>query len=257
MIHNIFAQNVRITESEMNTESDFACGHKRILVVEDDEILASVVSDHLERFGYVTAVSDGRTDVMELFRSFAPHAVLLDVGLPGSSGYHWCDLIRRESRCPILFVSAQSGEADQILALMRGADDFVCKPFSLDILKAKIEAQLRRAYGELSGDGEGILSYGDVRLSERRMTIACDGREAELTKTELMALRLLIGDGGFVVSRARLLREVWDDECFVEDNTLNVVMGRVRKRLAQVRSRATVRAVRGVGYVLEMPEGER
>ena len=243
--------------SKMNKESGFTCKRKRILVVEDDENLASIVSEHFERFGYATAVSDGRADVMDLFRSFAPHAVLLDIGLPGNSGYHWCDLIRRESRCPILFISAQSGEADQILALMRGADDFVCKPFSLDILKAKIEAQLRRAYGELSGGEEDLLSYGDVRLSDRKMTIACEGREAELTKTELMALRLLVGDGGCVVSRARLLREVWDDECFVEDNTLNVVIGRIRKRLAQVGSHAEVRAVRGVGYVLEMPEEEK
>lgn len=241
----------------MNKESGFTCKHKRILVVEDDENLASIVSEHFERFGYATAVSDGRADVMDLFRSFAPNAVLLDIGLPGNSGYHWCDLIRRESRCPILFISAQSGEADQILALMRGADDFVCKPFSLDILKAKIEAQLRRAYGELSGGEEDLLSYGDVRLSDRKMTIACEGREAELTKTELMALRLLVGDGGCVVSRARLLREVWDDECFVEDNTLNFVIGRIRKRLAQVGSHAEVRAVRGVGYVLEMPEEEK
>ena len=104
---------------------------------------------------------------------------------------------------------------------------------------------------------EDLLSYGDVRLSDRKMTIACEGREAELTKTELMALRLLVGDGGCVVSRARLLREVWDDECFVEDNTLNVVIGRIRKRLAQVGSHAEVRAVRGVGYVLEMPEEEK
>ena len=241
----------------MKINSNYACERKRMLIVEDDERLAFVVSDHFERFGYVTTVSDGRTDVMELFRSFAPHVVLLDIGLPGSSGYHWCDLIRRESRCPILFVSAQSGEADQILALMRGGDDFVCKPFSLDILKAKIEAQLRRAYGELSGGEEDVLSYGDVRLSERRMAIASESREVKLTKTELMALRLLISNGGCVVSRAYLLRELWDDERFVEDNTLNVVMGRIRKQLAQVGSRTEVKAVRGVGYMLEMPEGEK
>lgn len=232
-------------------------GQWRVLVVEDDSALASLVSERLDRCGFRVEVSDGRDDVISRFRSFAPHAVLLDIGLPGCSGYQWCDLIRRESRCPVLFVSAQSGEADQILGLMRGGDDFVCKPFSIDVLKAKLEAQIRRAYGELSAKSDSFLSYGDLQLSERKMLLSCGGREVELTKTELAAIRLLLSEGGCVISRARLLREVWDDESFVEDNTLNVVVGRIRKRLVQVGSSACVRAVRGVGYVLEMPLEEK
>lgn len=152
---------------------------------------------------------------------------------------------------PILFVSGQSGEPDQILALMKGGDDFVSKPFSLDVLRAKIEAQMRRAYGSLSNEGHPRIAYGDVELSPRKMTLSSSSGEVELTKTELLAARLLIENGGDVVSRTKLLSEIWDSDTFVEENTLSVVVGRLRKRLEAVGSKLGIRAIRGVGYVLE------
>lgn len=223
----------------------------RVLIVEDDTDLADLMGEHLTGFGYDVRSSNGRGDVMEVFRSAEPHVVLLDIGLPESNGYHWCDLIRRESKCPIFFVSGQSGEPDQILALMKGGDDFVSKPFSLDVLRAKIEAQVRRAYGSLSNESHPRIAYGDVELSPRKMSLSSGSGEVELTKTELLAARLLIENGGCVVSRTKLLSEIWDSDTFVEENTLSVVVGRLRKRLEAVGSKLGIRAIRGVGYVLE------
>lgn len=226
----------------------------QILIVEDDPDLAGLVREHLESYGFGVSWADGRGDVLAQFEETQPALVLLDIGLPGKNGFYWCDRIREVSACPILFVSAQSGESDQVLALMRGGDDLIPKPFSLEVLVAKIHAQLRRAYGDLAADqGNHNPSFGDVTLDERKMTLSTSAGTTELSKTELQALRLLITNGDEVVTRAQLQREVWDTDTFIEANTVSVTIGRLRKKLDQVGSTLGLRAIRGVGYLLEEP----
>lgn len=226
----------------------------QILIIEDDADLAALVGEHLSSYGFVVSWADGRGDILAQFLEVQPNLVLLDIGLPGKNGFYWCDRIREVSTCPILFVSAQSGESDQVLALMRGGDDLIPKPFSLEVLVAKIHAQLRRAYGDLAPEqGNTQHHFGDVSLDERKMLLSTDAASVELSKTEFQALRLLITHGGEVVARTQLQREVWDTDTFIEANTVSVAIGRLRKKLDQVGSTLTLRAIRGVGYLLEAP----
>lgn len=218
------------------------------MIVEDDHDIAVLVSLHLEKFGFSVTLCEDFSNVLKEFEEIKPHLVLLDINLPAYDGFYWCGKLRAQSPCPIIFLSSRNADSDQVYAMMNGGDDFVTKPFSLDVITAKITALLRRTYGEYAISTSNELHCGDCTFSQNRLTLICNGRETELSKTEAGVLRVIFEKYPDVASREELLNEIWDDETFVEENTLNVTISRIRRRLEQVGSRLVLKSVRGVGY---------
>ncbi|WP_334071529.1 MULTISPECIES: response regulator transcription factor [Paenibacillus] len=228
----------------------------KIYIVEDDRQLAGLLENYLQRFGYDTCKAADFERIKEEFEREAPHLVLLDINLPKFDGYYWCRQIRNLSTCPIIFISAREGKMDQVMALENGADDYITKPFDYDIVLAKIRSQLRRTYGDYAAaGGERSIHLEGLRLDKDRLYLSLRDKKIELSLTEVKILEELMRRGEAVVSRDRLLEKIWDDQVFVDDNTLNVYVTRVRKKLAALGIEEALQTVRGQGYRL-MPHWE-
>ncbi len=220
----------------------------RILLVEDDPVIFTQVSSHLTKWGYeVQGVSDFG-DVLSDVAGFEPHLVLMDIGLPFYNGYYWCGEIRKVSKVPILFLSSASDNMNIIMAVNMGGDDFIAKPFDLEVLAAKIQAVLRRAYS--FQESSSLLEYGGVILNLTDMSFLYKGEKRELSKNEFRILQILFENAGNAVTREEIMRRLWDDECFVDDNTLTVNVNRLRKVLEGAGLRDFILTKKGVGYQL-------
>jgi DNA-binding response OmpR family regulator len=233
--------------------------HERIMICEDDPKLADLLKSYLERYGYGTLAIERFDDVLDQFRAYDPHLVLLDVNLPKYDGFYWCRQIRTVSKCPIIFISARAGEMDQVMALEYGGDDYITKPFHYEVVMAKIRSQLRRVYGEYAAAaGERKVELRGLAIYPERMAIALRGAQAPLTRNELVLLELLLQRHPRVVSREVLLEALWDDQAFVDENTLNVNIARARRKLAELGIENAIETVRGAGYRLRITwdEGE-
>lgn len=220
----------------------------RILVVEDDKVISEQIGKFLGKWGYEVETVRDFADVMGQFVSCEPQLVLMDIGLPFYNGYYWCGEIRKVSQVPIIFISSASDNMNVVMAVNMGGDDFVVKPFDLEILQAKIQALLRRAYA-FTAPGT-VLEYRGVLLNMTDMSISCFQKRIELTKNEFRILQTLFEASGGVVSRDMLMKRLWDDECFVDDNTLTVNINRLRKRLGEVGLAELIQTKKGVGYLL-------
>ena len=208
----------------------------KIFIVEDDPVIARLVAEQLERWGYEAVCARDFAHVLEEFVAAAPQLVLLDIRLPSYSGYHWCSQIRRVSRVPVIFLSSAADNLNQVMALSLGADDFIAKPFDLDLLLAKIQALLRRTY-EFGGEGRLIQHRGAVR--------------AELTKNEFGILRILMENRGRTVSREDLMSRLWQTDCYVDENTLTVNVARLRRKLEGLGLTDFILTKKGMGYLVE------
>lgn len=231
----------------------------RIMIVEDDEKIAQIVADDLTRFGYDVATTREFGRVKAEFERISPDLLLLDVNLPQYDGFYWCRQIRTVSTLPVIFVSARTGELDQVLAIEHGGDDYVQKPFSLELLRAKIRSALRRAYGEYAARSEqpaDVWQIAGLRLDDGRNSVSWQEQQAEFPATEYRLLRCLARRAGQIVPREDLLAALWDDVSFVDDNTLTVNVTRVRKRLEDLGLGNAVETKRGQGYLLRLPAGE-
>ncbi|MFJ5763236.1 response regulator [Neobacillus sp. NPDC093182] len=223
----------------------------KIFIVEDDKQLVSLLNEHLHKFGFDTQPVDQFDSVLEQFERYSPHLVLLDVNLPKYDGYYWCRQIRKVSTCPIIFISAREGKMDQVMALENGADDYITKPFDYDIAVAKINSQLRRAYGEFArAQGDRLIDIEGLKLDVERLTLTYQNQKVEISHTEARILEELMRRSERVVSRDRLLEKIWDDQVFVDDNTLNVYITRVRKKLLILKIEDALQTIRGQGYRL-------
>ena len=224
-------------------------GNTRIYIVEDDHKIASLLAQTLRKYQYEVEIVKNFESIVEECIDFAPHIVLLDINLPSYDGYYWCRQLRQHTKCPILFISARSGEMDQIFALENGGDDFITKPFNYEIVLAKIKSHLRRSYGEYSSrQEERTVTLGKLTLYLERMELHLKEIEIPLQKKECIILDLLMTQSPKVVSREHLLEQLWDDQAFVDENTLNVNMTRVRKKLAEYGVLSLIETVRGAGY---------
>lgn len=222
-----------------------------IMVVEDDAKIADLLNSHIEKYGYQAVIADDFGNVFELFQQIRPDLVLLDINLPSFDGYYWCRQIRRVSTCPIIFISARTGEMDQVMALENGADDYITKPFHYELVMAKIRSQLRRSCGEYAPKmEERTVEVGGLVLYPERMEVHWDGHLLELSKKEALLLELLMKRSPRVTSREALLDKLWDDQNFVDENTLNVNVARVRKKLQEAGIDGAIETVRGAGYRL-------
>ncbi|MEK4996666.1 DNA-binding response regulator [Paenibacillus odorifer] len=224
-----------------------------ILIIEDDAKLASLLSTYLSKYGFHTIIVEDFNRVLETFNESSADLILLDVNLPKYDGFYWCRQIRSLSLCPILFISARDSGMDQVMALENGGDDYITKPFHYEVVLAKIRSHIRRAYGSYSQtQEEHKLQSGGLILYPERYMIQYDGHTSELTQKEAVLLEALLLKEGRVVNRERLLDLMWKDQHFIDDNTLNVYITRVRKKLKDLGLGDIVETVRGAGYRLNV-----
>lgn len=223
----------------------------RILIVEDDEKLCSLTKEYLEKYGYEIITIKDFKNVEEEFRRADPNLILLDINLPYYDGFNLCRVFRRESRSPIIFISARSGDMEQVRGLELGADDYIVKPFSFELLIAKVQATLRRIYGEYSLDSEDSLITGKLSLDKASFRIIYGEKQMELSKNEFKLINKLIENKDKVVSREELLEELWDETSFVDDNTLTVNVTRVKGKLSELGINESIKTKRGIGYLFD------
>lgn len=221
---------------------------QRILLVEDDRVISQLVAKNLTNWGYqVQEVKDFQT-VLDQISDFQPHLILLDIGLPFFNGYYWCQEIRKTSRVPIMFLSSHDQPMDIVMAINMGADDYVTKPFEMTVLLAKIQGLLRRTY-DFVGE-QSVLWFEEISLDLKTMQVSYGQVVEELTRNEFQILRVLFEHGKEVVSREELMRELWNSDIFVDDNTLSVNIARLRKKLAELGLPDLIMTKKGVGYGL-------
>lgn len=220
----------------------------RILIIEDDMVIAETVKEQLIMWGYQATCCHDFQNVMETFKKFEPQLVLLDITLPFYNGYHWCMEIRKLTSIPIIFLSSASDNMNIVMAMNMGGDDFIAKPFDLHVLIAKIQAILRRAYSftnqndilEIQG---AILNLGDATFSYKNEKI-------ELTRNEFKILRILAENKGKTVSREDIMTYLWESDSFIDDNTLTVNVTRIRKRLEAIGLSEMIVTKKGIGYMV-------
>lgn len=218
----------------------------RIFIVEDDEIIARTVKKHLESWDYEVAVVTDFSNVMTEFLQFAPQLVLMDVKLPFYNGYHWCTEIRKISKVPVIFVSSASDNMNIVMAVNMGGDDFIAKPFDLDVLTVKIQAMLRRSY-DFTGQST-VLEHRGAMLNLTEATLTYQQEKIELTKNDLRILQVLMENKEKVVSRDTLMMKLWESDSYVDENTLSVNVNRLRKKLEAVGLEDFILTKKGIGY---------
>ena len=221
----------------------------KIFIVEDDPVIASAVAEHIASWGCETRIARNFQNIVQEFVDFDPQLVLLDVGLPFYNGYHWCSEIRRISSVPIIFVSSASDNMNIVMAINMGADDFIAKPFDLNVLTAKVQAMLRRTY-DLGGQTR-LLQHRDAVLNTDDSTLTYHGERVELTKNEYRILQVLMENKGKTVSRDVLMQRLWASDSFVDENTLSVNVARLRKKLDGAGLENFITTKKGMGYIVE------
>lgn len=221
----------------------------RLLIIEDDKGIAEAIKAQAELWNLEVHCIENFRNVMAEFSEFNPHIILLDIALPFFNGYHWCTEIRKVSKVPVIFISSAADNMNLIMAMNLGADDFIAKPFDQSVLMAKLQAMLRRTYdftsavpvlehrGAFLNTGDATLTYGDEKIS--------------LSKNEFRILLILMQNKGIVVSREKLMEQLWKTDSFVDENTLSVNVNRLRRRLDAAGLEGFITTRFGAGYLIE------
>ena len=221
----------------------------RLFIIEDDRGIAEAISDQAKQWGLEVKCAENFRNILAEFAEFNPHLILMDIGLPFFDGYYWCGEIRKSSNVPIIFISSASDNMNLVMAINMGGDDFISKPFDMSVLMGKVQAMLRRTYdfsqaapviehrGALLNTGSNVLIYGDEKI--------------ELTKNEYRILLNLMENKGKVVSREKLMESLWKTDSFVDENTLTVNVGRLRKKLEAAGLDDFIKTKFGVGYMID------
>ena len=220
----------------------------KILLVEDDAVIRQQVKKMLEQWGFEVIAVEDFMQVLTIFVKEEPHLVLMDIGLPLFNGYHWCQEIRKISKVPIMFLSSRDQAMDIVMAINMGGDDFVTKPFDNNVLLAKVQGLLRRSYE--FGTDQSLLEYHGVILNLKSMDMMYGGEVITLTKNEFQILRVLFEHSGSIVSRDDLMKELWNSDFFIDDNTLSVNIARLRKKLEDAGLKNFIETKKGIGYRL-------
>ncbi|WHY58295.1 response regulator transcription factor [Peribacillus simplex] len=231
----------------------------KILLVEDDFKIAGILVNYLKRYGYEVFEVKQLDQVFAEFQEVKPDLVLLDINLPHYDGFHWCRLIRTVSKVPIIFISARTDEMNQVMAIEYGGDDYLTKPFHLEVVQAKIKSVLRRGYGEyaeISSFHKKIKEMDGLTLYMEKAMIEYQDNRVTLTQNELKLLSCLLRQYDTIVSREDLLEALWNDDSFVDDNTLTVNVTRVRRKLEDIGVNHAITTSRGKGYRLKLVQGE-
>lgn len=221
----------------------------KIMIIEDDPSLSAKIGEGLSRWGFNAIEVENFEDIMGEFAKHNPQLIIMDINLPFFDGFYWCNRIREISKLPIVFLSSRDTNMDIIMAVNMGGDDFITKPFSMDILMAKIHALLRRTYSYGENAGQIIDCKGTI-LNISDSTLLYNGEKVELTKNELKILLLLMKNRGKIISRERIMRILWDDDVFVNDNTLTVNINRLRNKLRDNGLKDFITTRKGQGYLI-------
>ncbi|MGM0888118.1 MAG: response regulator transcription factor [Bacillota bacterium] len=222
----------------------------KIMIVEDDEKIRKIVADTLTKWKYDVVGIMEFDHILDDFEKFQPDLVLLDINLPTFDGFYWCQQIRAISSVPILFLSSRNQNMDIIMAINMGGDDFIQKPFDLDVLVAKISALLRRNYTYQNGHNLK-LTHRDLSLHVTNSTIQYEDQSIELSRNEFIILQLMMRRIGKIVSREDLMQALWNDEQFVDDNTLTVNVNRLRRKISGIGLEDFIVTRKGMGYLIE------
>ena len=220
----------------------------RIFCVEDDETIGKMIKRHLEKWEYDVHVAKNLSQVMTEFAAFDPQLVLMDIRLPFYNGYYWCTEIRKVSNVPVIFLSSVADNMNIVMAMNMGGDDFIAKPFDLNVLTAKVQALLRRTY-EFAG-ATNLLEHKGAILDKENGILTFQGEKIELTKNEWRILQVLMEHKGKVVSRDTLMMRLWESDSFIDDNTLTVNVTRLRRKLEEIGLSDYIQTKKGVGYLL-------
>ena len=218
----------------------------RIFLVEDDETIARLIKKHLEKWEYEVSTVQDFGNVLGEFAACDPQLVLLDIRLPFYNGHYWCTQIRQVSKVPIIFLSSVSDNMNIVMAMNMGADDFIPKPFDLEVLTAKVQALLRRSY-DFAGSSS-MLEHKGMLLNLSDATLLYQEQKVELTKNELKILQTLIENKTQVVTRETLMTRLWESDMYVDENTLSINVNRLRKKLTSIGLEDSILTKKGIGY---------
>lgn len=214
--------------------------------MEDDETIARLIKKHLEKWEYEVSTVQDFGNVLGEFAVCDPQLVLLDIRLPFYNGHYWCTQIRQVSKVPIIFLSSVSDNMNIVMAMNMGADDFIPKPFDLEVLTAKVQALLRRSY-DFAGSSS-MLEHKGMLLNLSDATLLYQEQKVELIKNELKILQTLIENKTQVVTRETLMTRLWESDMYVDENTLSVNVNRLRKKLTSIGLEDSILTKKGIGY---------
>ncbi|GED18089.1 transcriptional regulator [Aneurinibacillus migulanus] len=221
----------------------------KILIVEDDKTIRDVLRENIEKWGFEGFCEEDFSDVFATFVQYNPDLVLLDINLPFYDGFYWCNKIREVSKVPIVFISSRDTRMDIVMAMNMGGDDFIQKPFYIDVVMAKINAILRRTYSYTNMESN-VIEHDGIVLNLQEGNFLCGEEKVELTKNEFKILYILMKSSGNIVSRDKIMRNLWEDESFVDDNTLTVNIARLRKKLKDAGKDDFIKTKKGQGYII-------
>lgn len=220
----------------------------KILIVEDDRGIAEGIQSLLEQWGMEARQVQDFRNITGEFETYQPHLILLDIKLPSYDGYYWCGQLRQRTAAPIIFISSAADNMNIVMAMNMGGDDFIAKPFDLNVFTAKIQAILRRTY-DFAKAQEALECRGAV-LNTADASLTYQGQRLELTKNDYRILQTLLERKGKVVSRDLLMQRLWETDCFVDENTLTVNVTRLRKKLESVGLHDFIVTRKGMGYLI-------
>lgn len=203
----------------------------------------------MEKWNYQAECMTDFKDVMGKFVEFEPQLVLLDIVLPFFNGFHWCQEIRKISKVPIIFLSSANDNMNIVMAMNMGGDEFIEKPFDLNVVTAKVQAVLRRTY-EFRGTAD-VMEWNGAILNLADATVLYQDQKQELTKNEFKILQMLLENTGKIVSRESIMTRLWDSNEFIDDNTLTVNVARLRKKMEQIGLGGKIITKKGIGYMVE------
>lgn len=221
----------------------------KIMIVEDDTVIMESLADIITKWNYEAICVEDFNEIINIFSRELPHVILLDINLPCFDGFYWCNKIREISKVPILFISSRNNNMDIIMAINMGGDDFIQKPFSIDVVMAKINGIMRRTYS-YSNVQTDILEYNGVILNLGDNNVIYKEHKIELTKNEFRILYSLMRENGKIVSRDKLMRYLWEHESFVDDGTLTVNINRLRNKLEDIGLIDLIVTKKGQGYMV-------
>lgn len=220
----------------------------QILIVEDDKTIESNLIESFGKWGFLATGVKDLSNVLTEFTKLNPQIVLMDISLPFYNGYYWCGEIRKISKVPIIFISSNSDKMDIVMAINMGGDDFITKPFSMEIVVAKVQALLRRAY-DYRAETNNVEHKGAV-LNLNEASLYYNNEKIDLTKNEFRILQILLENKNEVVSRDKIMRKLWDNDSFIDDNTLTVNLNRLRKKLEANELTDFIETKKGLGYII-------
>lgn len=224
----------------------------KIMVIEDDDMISGLVQDTIKNWGFEAIGINNFKKVIDQFKKYDPHLVLIDITLPFFNGYHWCTEIRKISKVPIVFISSAADNMNIVLAMNMGADDFIAKPFDMNVLVAKVQALIRRTYK--FNQNSNMIEHKGVVLNIGDASISYRGQRIDLTKNEFKILQVLMESVGKVISRDLIMERLWETDSFIDDNTLTVNIARLRRKLEDCGIEDFIITKKGLGYMVRADE---